>query len=228
MQYDSGMRFLLEFDGPVFDVAAAQHAAHRESAAAVGWSSLDAATFRRVTRSKGREADVLPGARDGKVGEYHRRFEELVESDACITRLEPHSGVDELLVKLARSGLCHFVTLGSNRSARATLLQRHGLSRFAGGIEALNADPRRRPAELRVLSGNDERTLVVAGGDTLARSASLAELFVVGITNGPCSADRLHRAGAAVVYKTLDDLLESLGSGAADLVRAGWHPAPLP
>ena len=29
------------------------------------------------------------------------------------------------------------------------------------------------------------------------------------------------------MYKTLDDLLESLGSGAADLVRAGWHPAPV-
>jgi phosphoglycolate phosphatase-like HAD superfamily hydrolase len=107
-------------------------------------------------------------------------------------------------------------------------LGRCGLARFFTGVNALDLDPRRRPAQLKSLAGSDAVTIVVGSTDVMLRSASAAELFLVGISSGPCIAARLHQAGATVVYLTLGILLDSLCFGATDLIRAGLRPLPLP
>ena len=88
-------------------------------------------------------------------------------------------------------------------------------------MERLDADPRRRPVELRVLAGNDRKAAVIASSDTLIRSADAAELFTIGLSTGLCTPVRLHRAGARIVYKSLEELVDSLQSGAEDLIKLG-------
>ena len=61
----------------------------------------------------------------------------------------------------------------------------------------------------------------------LIRSADSAELFTVGVACGNCTAARLHRAGARVVYKETDELVFSLRSGARDLIDADMLPLPM-
>ena len=65
------MHLILEIDGPVLDVAPVWHRLHLEVVAAVGWSALDQATFWRLTRKHGREADLLRGAKPIKLKEYY-------------------------------------------------------------------------------------------------------------------------------------------------------------
>ena len=99
------------------------------------------------------------------------------------------------------------------------------LDRFCSCVETIDSDPRRRPAELRVLSQGDPRTVVVASDDSIIRAAGTAELFAVGVAGGSCSVDRLHAAGADIVYRDVDGLIDSLRGGASDMIRAGLLPA---
>jgi phosphoglycolate phosphatase-like HAD superfamily hydrolase len=94
-------------------------------------------------------------------------------------------------------------------------------------FERLDPDPRRRPAELKILAKASPRTIVVSASDALVRSAGSAELITVGISSGNCTGPRLHQAGASVVYKELAELVESLQTGARDLVQAGLLPRSL-
>lgn len=221
------MRFIIEFDGVVFDVAEAWCAAHATATQAVGWSRLDQATFRRLIRTKGREADVLPGAKPVKLNEYWAKFDEQLETDDVLAKSVPQEGIGETLSTLARHGSLMLLTLGGNQAARRELLERNGLARFFPQFECLDADPRRRPAELRVLAAGDPRTMVVAASDALIRSAGSADLFSVGVSSGVCNATRLHQSGAGLVYKDLSELADSLASGGHDLVRAGLLPRSL-
>ena len=66
------MKIILEFDGPVFDPAPVYYAAHQAASGDVGWSRLDQATFWRLLRTKGRQADFLPGAKPVKIAEYQK------------------------------------------------------------------------------------------------------------------------------------------------------------
>jgi phosphoglycolate phosphatase-like HAD superfamily hydrolase len=218
------VRFIIELDGPVFDVAPVYYDAHQAVATEVGWSRLERATFWRLWRSKGKEADFLPGAKPVKIAEYQRRFEQLLETDDYSRKYLPQEGIADGLTKLSRHGPCHAVTLGPNVGGRKAVLDRAGLGGKFAGVELLSADPRRRPAELKSLAESDPRALVVACGDALIRAASGAELLTVGLTCGPCAAARLHQAGAGVVYAQLNELLDSLCRGAPDLVRAGLLP----
>jgi phosphoglycolate phosphatase-like HAD superfamily hydrolase len=219
-----GMRFIIELEGPVFDVGGAYHEAHLAAAREVGWSHLDAATFWRLFRTKGKEADFLPAAKPIKIAEYQRRFEERLEVADTIRALRPRAGVGESLAALARYGPCHAVTLASNIAVRREVLGAAGLLDRLGRVEALNRDPRRRGAELQAMAESDSRCVVVAGCDAVARAAQSAELLTVGLTNGPCVAARLHQGGADVVYGDLSELAESLRQGAPDLTRAGLLP----
>jgi phosphoglycolate phosphatase-like HAD superfamily hydrolase len=207
------MRFLIDFDGPVFDVAPAYFAAHQAAAAAVGWSRLDQATFWRLTRTQGRDANVLPGAKPVKMTEYQVRFDAWIESDEAIASRQPRPEIDKALAALAACGLCSLVTLGSNLDARRSAIERHRLRRFFPRSERLDADPRRRPADLRKLGEGDPHTVVVAASDSLLRAAGEADLLTVGLACGACSVDRLHRAGADVVHKTLREFADSLPRG---------------
>jgi len=218
------MRLILEFEGLLADVMPALYAAHRDAATSVGWSRLDEATFRRLIRTKGRDADVLPGAKAVKVEAYERAFRERVEDDASIASLSAFSRLADSLRQLGRFGTIVAVTLGTNLGARRVWLGRQGWAGSIESFERLDVDPRRRPAELRILSENDARTVVVATSDAVVRSADAADLFTVAVSSGTCSVKRLQQAGPRVVYRGLDELAESLKAGGADLVRAGLLP----
>jgi phosphoglycolate phosphatase-like HAD superfamily hydrolase len=221
------VRFIIEFDGVVFDVAEAWYATHAAATQAVGWSRLDQATLWRLIRTKGREADVLSGAKPVKFNEYWAKFDEQLETDDVLAKSVPQEGIGETLSTLARHGSMMLLTLGGNQIARRELLERNGLVRFFSQLVRLNADPRRRPAELRALTAGDPRTIVVAASDALIRSAGSAELISVGVSSGACNATRLHQAGAGLVYKDLSELADSLVAGGYDLVRAGLLPRSL-
>ena len=221
------MRFIIEFDGPVFDPSSVYYAAHQAAAAAVGWSHLDQATFWRLLRTKGRQADLLPGAKPVKIAEYEKRFDAHLESDSLVASYQPQPDIRDTLAQLTRGGSCCLITLGSNVAGRRTVLEIHGLAGLFARFDGMEADPRRRPAELRRLCEADARSLVVAASDSLIRSAGEAGVVSVGIAAGPCSMARLHQAGASVVYKALHELSASIRDGAADLVQAGLLPRSL-
>ena len=221
------MIFIIEFDGPIIDIRPVYYRLHRETAEEVGWSWLDERTFWRLTRAKGREANVLPDARPSKLKEYRARFGERLEGDLTVEQYSPHAGIDQALDGLTRRGSPCLITLGANLSARRRVLHHTGLTRYFTKLETLNSDPRRRPGELRVLAANERRTLVVASTDSVIRAASQAGLFTVGIASGSCADARLHQAGADVVYPDIHRLVTSLSSGGHEMIRAGLLPPPL-
>jgi len=221
------MKFIIEVEGPVFDIGPAWHKAHEDAATQVGWSRMDQARFWALVRSKGRDGDILPGARPIKVKEYQSRFDERIEAGDIIGLYAPHAGIVETLSVLSRFGACVFFCGGPNVKSRQYLLKTHELERFGSEVFPLDLDPRRRPGELRALAANDPRTVVATSTEGIIRAADAAELFTVGVLGGACSAPRLHRAGARVVYSTLGQLAESLRGGGRDLVQAGLLPAPL-
>ncbi len=224
------MRFVIEFDGPIVDIADVYYQAHREVAAAVGWSSLDQATYWRLTRTRGTDADVLPGAKPIKLKEYHAQFEARVDCDDAISRYRLLPDAADALTTLGRYGACCLVTTGSNLNGRRRALDEHLAgdgSRHFTRMESIDPDPRSRPTQMRALAGDDARSIVAASTDSVVRAADSAELFTVGIACGSCTAARLHRAGARIVYKQLKELAESLRAGGKDLIQAGLLPPRL-
>lgn len=221
------LRFIIEFDGVVADVVAGLFAAHQAAAREVGWSALDRATFWRLYRTQGRGAPMLPAAKPPKLAEYQTRFELRAEAEESIAAFSLVEEVSAVLTRLAALGPCHLVTLGANIDARMKLVDRGGLRRFFQRIERLDVDPRKRPAELKLLSARDPRTIVACGTDALVRSAGSAELFSVGISSGPCIAAKLHQAGASIVLADLEAMVASWQTGGAELVRAGLLPRSL-
>jgi len=215
---------ILEFDGPVFDIAPLYYQLHCAIAAELGWSQLDPKTYWRITRKHGQDANVLPEARTAKLETYHTRFTERSETDGSLLACEPHADIKETVSVLQDHGVCPLITLGSNSTARTRVLGRHELSDLFSEVVSLDTDPRRRPGELRGLADGDPRTLVAASNGAIIRAAGAADLLPVGIACGACSESRLYQAGAAIVYRNLRDLAHSLDSGAEDLIRAGLLP----
>lgn len=221
------MRFIIELDGPIFDIAGAYYAAFSLAVADVGWSKMDQVTYWRLTRTKGREADLLPAARELKVKQFYERFAVHVESDEIVNQFALQENVSSVLRSLAAHGPIIGVTLATNLTCRQLLLEQSKVAGLFRDVVPINADPRRRGAELTALADGDKRSLVAASSDELVRAADSAELFCVGLTCGACSKPRLNRAGPALVYRALGEIAASLGSGAVDLVEAGLLPATL-
>lgn len=221
------LRFILELEGALFDVADLHYKVHRETAAEVGWSHLDRSTFRRLLRKHGSTADMLRGAKPVKLKDYHERFARRIEDDSVICEYDGARPDGETLEALRLRGPCFAITTGTNLPPRRDALERAGLSNVFAQTESLSLDPRRRPSELRALSGGDERAIVVGGTDAVVRAAVEAGLFTVGITSAICGSDRFHQAGTSVVYRELGDMVDSLKTGAEDMIRAGLLPPPL-
>ncbi len=219
------MRVIIELEGAIFDIREAFHRAHVDATREVGWSSLDERTFWRLLRKEGREANMLPGARPIKTKQYLENFAANCENDTIIGAFQVEPKVPPALRSVSQMGTVCGVTLGSNVEARSQLVQTAGLADRIERAECLATDPRRRPAELRILAGSEPRTVVVvAASDAIARAAGAAELFTVGISCGTCIAARLHQAGADLVYGSLADFAEALDGGAPELVRRGLLP----
>ena len=221
------MIVIIEIDGLVFDVRAAWHRAHREAAASVDWPAMDRPAFWGLTRKNGREAKVLRGATPLKLKKYYESSATYLEADDVINNFEPQEDIDRILGSLAAKATLCLVTLGSNVQARKAVIERVGLARLVSRIEGLSDDPRKRPGELRFLAAGDERSIVVAAGDALVRSAGEAGIVTVGIPRGPCTTDRLHRAGADVVYDDMECLRQAVVQGSEELTRAGLLPPAL-
>lgn len=221
------MQFILEFEGPLFDTTEACFQAHLQAADAVSWARLDRARFLRSFRKCDDAAGVLPGAPAARLSAYRRRFVEQLESDASIRAFAARSDLSENLTALKRFGAIDLVTLGTRLPPRKACLAEVAASSVFTQFECLNADPRLRPAELKVLSRGNPRTIVIACSDALIRAADETELITVGLTCGLCAEARLHRAGVRVVFRTLRELLDDLRSGAPVLIRAGLLPMPL-
>lgn len=221
------MRFLIEFEGVLTDVAKTWYQAYRDVAEELGWARIDEATYWRLTRAKGREGNILPGAKAVKIEAYHARFAQRLDEDDLLESYSITSGAAATLTSLAEQGGIGLVTLGANVEARRRWLDGKGLSAFGAKLTGLTTDPRQRPGELATLTQGERRTVVVACTDSLVRSASAAELFTVGLTKGPCTARRLQQAGADVVYGELTELLAELDTGAGELIAAGLLPPSL-
>lgn len=218
------MRFIIELDGLVLDLVPTSHARHCAVAGELGWSSLDLATFRRITRKDGQRANILPGAKANKVAAYHSRYAEQIETDAAVAAHPPQPDMEAVLAALGRHGVCSGITLGANLSARRRWVEQQGFGTKLVEIQALDADPRRRPGALKILAEGDKRAIVIASGEGVLRAAGSAELFALGIDTGLVSKKRLFQAGAAVVYSGFCDLIDSLQKGCPDLVQAGLLP----
>lgn len=223
----AGMKFIIELDGVVFDTDRAHYDLYCAVVDEIGWSRLDGATYRRLTRTKGLDANLLPAAKPAKIKEFHRLFAERLEADLVIAAFCLHEDCRDTLERLAKAGACLAVSLGQNTTARQNRLSSTGLSNFFLQLVALEGDPRRRPAQLRALGGAEKRTVAVASTDAVVRVAREAELFTVGVASGICSVARLHQAGADIVYREIAELADSISEGGRDLVAAGLLPAPL-
>lgn len=221
------MRFLIEFDGPIVDLAAAYFKTYHVVAGEIGWSRLDRATYWRLLRTRGKQADILPGAKPSKREQFQALFDQRIESDEAVRQFTIRPGVAEAIRAITRHGPCRAVTLGTNVDARRAVLETGKLIPLLSELHPISPDPRRRPVELKALTENDRRAIVVAASDTLARSAREADIFVVGLSCGACAPARLHQAGADVVYADWSELQSSLATGAKDLIQAGLLPASL-
>ena len=221
------MRFIVECDGPIFDVVGAYYAAHVRAAKESSWARLDQARFFRMMKKEGLTTHVLPGAPAGKVNEYHRRLAEALESSDVVRHFAPHEEVKDSLTGLKRFGSICLLTLGRDVETRWAMAEEAGLRGMVESVERLNDDPRRRAGELKALSKGEARGMVVGCSDTLIRAADEAELFTVGLTCGACDESRLHRAGARAVRRDLSALAEELRQGAGELIRLGLPPRPL-
>lgn len=221
------MRFLIEFDGPIVDVASVYFKTYYAVAGEIGWSRLDQATYWRLLRTKGKQAEILPGAKPSKREQFQGLFDRRIEADEAVQQLVPRPGVVEAIRAIARHGPCKAITLGTNAEARRTVLEKAKLVPTISELQPISPDVRRRPSELKILAENDRRAIIIASSDSLARAAREAEIFVVGMSCGVCTAARLHQAGVDVVYTDWADLQSSLATGAKDLIQAGLLPASL-
>ncbi len=221
------MRFIIELDGVLTELATGWHRAHVETAVNLGWSTLDQPTFWRLMRTRGFDADFLPGAKPGKYKHYRSAFDASRETDAIVATFAPRPDAGDALRSLRHEGSIVGASLGANLSARKRTLALAEWGGWFEEIQPLHADPRRRPIELRVLAGEDTRTVVVGASDAMIRSADAADLFAVGVSTGACTPARLHQAGASLVYRSLQDLVNATRNGAPELVSAGLPPEPL-
>jgi len=219
------LTLLIELDGLVLDVAAVHYRLHRSIAAAVGWSALDQATFWRLTRTKGREAVLLPGARPAKIKEYFTRFDEQLEGELAWDECLAHPAASNALTTCQRFGKCMGISLATNVAVRQKALNRTGLARHFGAVQSLSLDPRVRAGELHVLAVPKQGTIVVAATDAIIRAAGSAELVSVGIPTGTCTPARLHQAGADAAFGDLREFAQCLDSGAHELIQAGLPPS---
>ena len=218
---ERGMQTIIEVDGVLLDLRSAYYVAHRKAAEEVGWAHLSEAEFWSTLRKHGHTAPVLRGAKPIKQAQYADAFAQRLESEEALAELRAQPAAVQLLRILRGDRRLSLVTLGQNIAARQAALDRAGLRGHDAGLTTLNADPRRRAGELSALGGGDSRAIVVAASDVLLRAAGSANLMGIGVSSGACAPNRLHQAGASVVFPDAAALVEAILAGSAQLARVG-------
>jgi hypothetical protein len=214
------MRVGVELEGLLYDVQGSSYEAFRRAVGRVQWSAVDAATFWRLWRTKGERAVLLPGARPVKSARFLELFAEELEGDETIGAYLSRPGQGDLTRALERFGPVTILTSGTEVAARGRLMAKGGPRRKSESLTAVCGDLAARTAVLARWSGG-RPALVIASGGSLTRAACEAGIFVVGVANGSCIGQRLHQAGADLVYPDTEQLLNALRGGGEQLVRAG-------
>lgn len=218
------MRIIVELDGPVLDMEPVYWAAYSEAVSAIGLARTERAKFWRLVRTAAPSGQMILGAKPRQIATYETRFAELLESDLCLDRCCPQPAVGEVLARMAKRARCALVTAGRNRAARQKRLDAEALSIHFMEMQGLAADKRRRPDQLRKLIEESPRALLAASTVGVVRAGADANIMVVGVSNGTCTARRLTQAGAQTIFADLDELADELDAGAPELIRHGLLP----
>ncbi len=224
---DQQLKFIIEFEGLIAEVADAYYHAYTLASRDVGWSKLERGEYWRRLRKQGRLANLLTGAKPVKIEEFWKRFDERLESDETVNAMTPVESLAEVVRRLQKAGECMLVTMGANVDARCAILTQWTSDAFYTCFERLSNDARQRPAELLALSGNVAQTVVVASSDTLIRAAGVAELFSVAIAMGAVSKARLLQASPSIEFANASELAEEIAAGGGRLVEAGLPSAEI-
>jgi len=212
----------LECDGVLLNPEPWYWAGYSAVCAELGAARLDRASFWRAVRRGAQAAELLPGAKPARVQEYRSRIGTCLESPEATAALEPHAGMAAALERLRKHGRCSLVSTGGDRDGRQRVLDAADLSVHFDQMKALLADRARRVEQLRQLGQAERQSLVAVAGESLLLAAEEADLFVVGVAGGACTADRLRRFGARCVFSDLAELAACVEAGGAELEAAGF------
>ncbi len=221
------MKLIIECDGALLDVQPIYWSAYSKAVGEIGLARTDEETFWSAVRAEAPTGKVLRGAKLGQIHDYEARFNELIDSDDAAAGCRARVGVGGVLERLNKHGACVMITASANRESRQKALDVGGLSVHFTQMCKLFSQESRRADQLRELTGGDRRVVVAASTIPVVRAASSAELLVVGVSNGPCTARRLTQAGAQWTCSDLEDLADELESGAQNLRGCGLLPAAL-
>ena len=221
------IRIILELDGPIVDIEPVYWAAYSRVVAGLGLARKERATFWRALRRGGGVGDMLAGAGPRHIQRFREAFPEALEDDECLAEAVAQPGVaDELRALRTGQHVLSLVTLGRNAKARQARLDEHDLSVHFTRMTRLSEDRFQRLAQLKELTEDHPRVLVAASCESLVKLANEADLVVVGISNGPCTARRLGQAGARLTFTNLAHLGGEIATGGGNLIAAGLPPPP--
>ena len=180
----------------------------------------------RIHRHIGMGGDQLVGALCGErveeeQGDDIRAAEKVLYMD-LIEEVEPLHGARELIVDLKESG--HAVVLASSAKAQEVehyldLLDARELAdgwTTAADVEATKPEPDLVRAALEKAGGDDG--VMVGDSPYDCEAAGRARIDTIAVLTGGFSEQELLDAGAAQVFRSIDELRETLGSTA--LARA--------
>ncbi len=215
------MLVIVELDGPVIEVEPAYWAAYSVGVNSTGLARTDRRTYWRSVRKGEPDEKTILGAKPRHVAKYRASFEDAIESDACLDQSRGQLDVAQALRRLGLRARCLGVARTRNKAARLRVLEREGLAKMFDDVVALSDSLDERSTELRSLIGGAHRVVVAASGVDVARAASVAEMFVVGVANGCCTGRRLMQMGTQISYADLDEFAEDIETGCERLVKLG-------
>jgi phosphoglycolate phosphatase-like HAD superfamily hydrolase len=220
------MQLLIELDGPILDVAARHHEAHRRAQRALGLPSRDAREFSRLFRKGADLAEIVRPTRSAQLDEYVRLFDQLLSSNQLAELDAPQPNVHDHLAGLARLASCRLIALHRDRQIAQGLLDRYTLWPHFRSLHLLSPDRSVRISQLAELTEREALTVAAVASESLVQSARQAEALVFGLSNGPCTPRRLRQAGADIVFSDLGEVLEAVQQPTDALLRTGFRPPP--
>ena len=219
------MHLIIELDGPVLNVEPVYWAAYTRIVAELGLARKDRSVFWTLQRRGAGLGEMLLGAKPRHLQHFREGLAAALELEECWAQaVAQPDAADELRALRVGQHALTLVTLGRNAKVRQAQLDAHHLSADFTRMARLAADPFQRLAQLKELTEGRPRVLVAAGTEPLLKLADEAGLVAVGLANGPCTAQRLTRAGARLTFADLHALGEEIVHGAPQLIAAGLLP----
>jgi len=215
------MLVIVELDGPVIEIEPTFWAAYSIAVDSIGLARTDPRTYWRLVRKGAPDEKAILGAKPRHISKYRATFDKAIESDACLDQSRGQLGAAGALERLRRRARCLGISRTRNTAARLRVLDGAGLEKMFDDVVALSDSLETRSAELRSLIGSAHRVVVVASSVDVARAASVAEMFVVGVASGCCTGRRLMQMGAQIAFADLDELADEIENGCERLVKLG-------